>query len=104
MKKLNINITKAQILSFSVNLRDKAPDVTVSLGLFTEGGKKITDYEISTQAWLDENKFELPMEVIPLIIDTMKILERVVVKHARDGQKQLVATSDKPIDLSEVPF
>ena len=86
MKKLNINITKAQILSFNVELKEKKPEVSATIGLFTEGGKKITDYFISTSAWDDDNKFELPSNLIIPILAIMKELEVVVVNHCRNNQ------------------
>ena len=103
MKKLNINITKAQILSFRVELADGQPEVSCTIGLFTDGGKKISDYSVSTNSWQDENKFELPIELLPMIGDTMRILEGVVVRHAREGQLALKAPSPDDIALTEEP-
>ena len=91
MRKLNINITKAQIVSFSVQLKEDKPGVNASIGLFTDGGKQITDYSISTESWNEENKFELPQSVISPIIDIMKDLEKVVVKHCKESQLALIA-------------
>lgn len=89
MKKININITKAQILSFRVEIKEATPVVSATIGLFTAGGKNITDYSISTESWNDENKFELPATLITPIVEIMKQLEVIVVKHCNQNQKQL---------------
>ena len=89
MKKINIEITKAQILSFSVILNEKEPIVSATIGLLTDGGKKISDYTVSTQSWNDENKFELPVEIIQPILSIMQTLEGVVIKHCKDNQLRL---------------
>lgn len=91
MKKLNINITKAQIISFNVELKEKKPEVSATLGLFTKGGKKITEYSIYTTSWNDDNTFELPSNLIMPILTIMKELENVIVKHCKDSQLLLKA-------------
>ena len=93
MRKLNIEITKAQLLSFSVDFdfKDNKLDVGTTLALLTSGGKKITSYTISTSAWQDETKFVLPIECIPHIKHIAKALEEVAVKHCRDSQLALSA-------------
>jgi len=86
MKKLNINITKAQIISFNVELKENEPEASATIGLFTQGGKQITQYTISTNSWNDDNKFELPINMITPILSIMKELECVAVKHCKDSQ------------------
>lgn len=89
MKKLNINITKAQIVSFSVQLKEGEPQVSATIALITDGGKEISQYSISTYSWQEENKFELPVELIQPIVGIMRTLEGVVVKHCMGSQLQL---------------
>jgi len=130
MKRLDIQITKAALKSFSVELDEGKPKVSATISLLTEGGKQITEYTIHTSSWRDEDEFELPMECIGPIVIIARQLEAVVVRHCRDSQKALGATvegqdsealtevdeiedvvindiediDDKPIDLSEIPF
>jgi hypothetical protein len=126
MKKIDIQITKAALKSFSVELQDKKPVVSASIALLTEGGKVVTDYSISTDSWQDENKFELPMECIAPIVELARKLELVVTKHCRDSQLALPAkamtiediptveqaktetviedVNDEPINLDDIPF
>jgi hypothetical protein len=130
MKRLDIQITKATLTSFSVELEEGKPKVSATIGLLTEGGKPITTYSISTKTWNEEDQFDLPMECIGPILIIARQLEAVVVRHCRDSQKALSATvegqdsesltevdeiedvvindiediDDKPIDLSEIPF
>lgn len=91
MKKLNINITKAQIKSFRVELGEEYPNVSATIALLTDGGKEISDYSISTSSWSDDNKFELPVSMVGPIVSIMKDLEKIVVKHCMESQAQLEA-------------
>lgn len=120
MKKLEINITKAALKSFSVELKDGKPEVTASIALLTEGGKQITEYSIGTDSWQDDNKFELPVECVMPIVTLARQLEFVVTKHCRDSQlalpaytptfskdnpiEEVITEDDQPIDLSDLPF
>lgn len=128
MKKLDIAITKAQLVSFGVKLKDGRPEVDASIALMTEGGKQITTYSIYTDEWHSDS-FELPIEAMPLIGDLARVLEAVAVRHCRDGQLALPAPAktktavlkgfpnipdgtkvnvidvgDEPINLDEIPF
>ena len=110
MKKLEISITKAQLVSFGVNLDEEGlPVVGATVSLLTEGGKQMTTYTISTGAWTNKDKFDLPASAIQPIVDLSRILESVVVKHCRDSQKALPAKMPEPeleevIDVSNIPF
>jgi hypothetical protein len=112
MKKLSININKAQLKSYTVRLEDGKPIVEATIELLTDGGKSITTYSVSTNAWQEKDKFDLPTKAIMPIIELAEILESVVVGHCRDGQVGIEAISRKktkvvetqPIDLSEMPF
>ena len=93
MRKINIEITKAQLENFSVSFQedDKGfdnPMVSASLALLTEGGKKVSQYSISTNSWSD-NKFKLPIEMIPPIFKIAEQIEIVVTKHCRESQLAL---------------
>ncbi len=81
MKKLNITISKAQIVSFSVELQEDKPKVSATIALLTAGDNVISTYGISTDAWNDKNKFELPVSMVGPILEIMHDLEPIVVKH-----------------------
>ena len=100
MRKINIEITKAQIESFSVSLdpEKEQPQVSATIGLYTEHGKKITTYSIYTNAWSSEQKFELPLQMFNPIYEIAKQLEIVVVKHVREGQLALPAQTEEQND------
>ena len=93
MNQLDIQITKAQIASFSVELQENKPNITATITLLTEGGQPITNYTISTNHWQKNNQFELPINMIPPILKIMEELEYIVVKHCKEQQKQLVEGS-----------
>ena len=134
MKQLNINITKARLKSYTVELKEGKPVVSAIIDLLTEGGMEVTTYTVSTESWYsDKNKFDLPLQAIAPIIKLAKVLEDTVVDKCRDSQLALSAglptdpiqeadlealalpepkeaevvedeIDDKPIDLSEIPF
>ena len=67
MKKLDIAITKAQLQGFTVSLNeDGTPNVSASLALLTEGGKKITDYSASTYTYDETKRLNVPPEAYAL--------------------------------------
>lgn len=121
MKKLNISITKAQLVSFSVELKEGKPEVTATIALLTDGGKQVTTYSIGTDSWRSDTKFDLPVEIMPLIGDVARVLEAVAVRQCQDGQLALPAPGfpvkkkvsqpaiidagdNEPINLDEIPF
>lgn len=91
MKKINISITKAEIKSFQVELNEGKPEVSASIGLFSEGGKQISTYSISTDSWNKESKFDLPVELVAPIMSILSTLEKVLVNHINNSQKQIGA-------------
>lgn len=99
MKRLDIQITKAALQSFEVNLDGEKPKVSATIALLTEGGKKITDYTITTSSWREEDEFELPVECITPILVLARQLEVVVTQHCRDRQKALNAENETEEDL-----
>lgn len=101
MKKLNISITKAKLVRFTIEAKDNKPEVSVTLALQTEGGKTITTYTAETDAWQDKDKLELPIEAMPLIGDLARLLEAIAVRHCQDGQSALPATAPATAPESE---
>ena len=95
MEKIDISITTAQLKGFQTTFNEEGlPDVRASLGLFTEHGKEVSEYSITTNRW-SENKFDLPPEMIEPIMRMAKELERIVTKHCREGQCAL----PEPVDF-----
>ena len=89
MQSIDIQINKAVIESFSVELSDEIPKVSITIGLFTENGQKITTYSISTDNWNENNKFDLPMGMIKPILEIMKQLEVEATRHCKKDQLSL---------------
>lgn len=131
MKKLDINITKAQLKSYTVELKEGKPTINATIELLTAGGMSVTTYTVYTDSWSDKNKFELPLAAISPIVELAKVLEDAVVAKCRDSQmalgdgvdadpieaedlailtlpskvqEDIIDIDDKPIDLSEIPF
>lgn len=91
MKKLDISISKAQLVGFNVSFDDEAgtPEVSATIALLTEEKKHITNFVISTSSWNEETKFDLPIEMIVPIQKIAGALEHVIVEHIREGQLKL---------------
>lgn len=91
MKQLNINITKASLQSYTVELKEGKPVINATIQLMTEGGMQVTTYSVYTDGWNEQNKFELPLEAIKPIIELARILEDAVVVKCRDSQLALTS-------------
>jgi hypothetical protein len=106
MKKLNINITKAQLKSYTITLEDGKPVISATCELLTEGGKPVTTYTASTRKydWEATTNFELPLAAIGPIVELARILEEITVQNCRDSQMALESGADedpiKPEDLT----
>ena len=96
MRKIDVKITKAQIQSFSVELKEKEPVVSANIVLFTDGERAIANYQVTTEeySWNKESHFDLPVSAIPHIKSIMQILERVVAAHAQSSALELRAGGD----------
>lgn len=81
MRKLEIQISKAVLKSYSVNFKNDEISVDATIGLLTEGGKQITTYRIDTNSWRDEDKFDLPLSAYEPIKKIALLLEQVVTEH-----------------------
>lgn len=101
MKKLDISISKAQLMGFDVKLEDGMPVVSASIALMTEGGKIITSYSAGTEKWRSD-PLDLSVNALPLIGDLARMLEGAVVRHCRDSQMALPAPAPK--DEHKVDF
>jgi hypothetical protein len=85
MTPIDIQITKATIKSFTVDMADVTlPHVTATIALWSPNGKEISTFTISTYGW-HQMKIELPIQMISPIMDIAKQFERIVtnecVKH-----------------------
>lgn len=90
MRELKINITKAKIKSFNVELKDDLPEVSASIVLMTETGEQITTYQVSTLSYYSGiNKFDVPAKMIPPILKIAEQLEEIVTNHCNEHQKLL---------------
>jgi hypothetical protein len=82
MKDIQININKARIQNFSVELCDEGVDVFASIGLFM-GEKKISDFSISTKSYANNN-FTLDPTMVKSINIIAKQLENIVVQKCNE--------------------
>ena len=89
MQTIEIKISKAKIESFSVVLKDDFPVVSASIGLYTDEGKSITTYSISSDHWQEQLKFDLPIEMIEPIKEIGRRLEKIVSSHCQDHCNEL---------------
>jgi len=90
MQKLNIEITKAQLVGFHVTFNeDGIPQVSADISLLTEGAKEITQTHLSTDSYMKDKRFELPVGMHMPIQRIAGLLEGVIIEHLRDEQLKL---------------
>ena len=100
MEAINIEITKAKISSFNVELRDRKPVISATIKLMTNSGKEITTYTIATEHWQDHMKFDLPVEVVGPVLEIARQLEYIVAKHCQSSCKQLQVLEAEAVNES----
>ena len=89
MKKINIEINQAKILSYQIELEDDFPQISATIGLYA-GDKKITTFSLRTQNhYSDSIQFELPFELIQPIKEIAQHLETILIIEANKSLKQL---------------
>ena len=94
MKKIDININHAKLLSFSAMVGDETVDVSATLGLFS-GEKKISDFTITTQEYYSGVKFDLPIGMIEPIMTMAKQLEIIVIRECNSAMAELPAPKEE---------
>lgn len=97
MKKLNIEITNARILGYEVKFDEEGaePIVSVTVGLYTDGGKQITTYTVANKKyWGTGEPFTLPLAAATPILGVAAVLEQVVTQHCKDAQKVIEASNE----------
>lgn len=87
MKTLEINITKAKIAAFDVELREEKVSVRATIQLYTKGMKPITTYSISSDGYNKDHRFDLMPSIVNPILSIAQQLEEVVVRHCENAQK-----------------
>ena len=93
MSKIDIQINKAKIASYNVDLHDDEtmPDVTAQIELFS-GEQAVSKFTLTTKAWYgDAVKFEIPANLIDPIVSISKQLETILVRECNKQFKQLPA-------------
>ena len=93
MKKIEIKINEAKILSFEVKLKDEMPDVCATIGLFA-GDKQISSFSLRTESYYgDSVKFDLPLSFISPIKELAEKFEEVLANEC--GKQFLKLPSPK---------
>lgn len=87
MRDISINITKARIKSFSVELEDEKPVITASIALLTAGNEAIATYTISTASWTQESRrFSVNPGMVDSLLTMAHELEQVVTENCKQRQ------------------
>ena len=89
MRDININVNKARILSYEVELGEDKPEVCATIGLFAND-KKISQFSLRTQDYYGNSmKFELPLKLIKSLKIMADQLEEILVKECNKELPQL---------------
>lgn len=87
MKKIDIQINRAEILSYEVSLKDTEVDVSATIGLFA-GKNKISTFTLGTKSWDDKN-FDLPIQLVEPIREIAQELENILIKECSSALGEL---------------
>lgn len=80
MKEIDININKAKILSYNVELCDEMPRVSATIGLYS-GEKQVSTFSLRTESYYSNSiVFEVPSGMIPPILKIADELEAILAK------------------------
>jgi hypothetical protein len=90
MQTLNININKARITGFQINLDEEKPGITATIELLTTTGKPITSYSLSSRSWSPDH-FDIPIEMVGPILIIARQLEKIVTDKCQTTALQLEA-------------
>ena len=89
MQDIKIDINKARILSYSVELNEDKPEISATIGLFS-GDKKISSFSLRTQQYYSESiQFELPVKMINSIKKIAEQLEEILTIECNKNFPQL---------------
>ena len=82
MKKINIQINQAKLLSYEVDLLlEEEVQIRAVIGLFA-GTKQISTFTLSTQSYYSNNiKFDIPIGMVEPIKKIAKELETILVRE-----------------------
>lgn len=113
MRDIDIQIKKARLIGFAVDFKedDSIPTVRATLGLYTENGKKISDFTISND-WYG-SKVDFPAEILRGINDMASIIEKVAHNKCNgeigllgskitEKKKKVIVQED--IRIEDIPF
>ena len=94
-KKIDIHITKGKLEVFTIYLQeDNAPDISATIGLYTDGDKKITSFNVDTRNYYGDNKIELPLGTLPAIQKIAEEIELATIRKCREHQLALPANNE----------
>ena len=86
MREININITKAKIKGFNVDMRENAdPIISVTIGLISDAGDEVTTYTISS--YYGNNNFDIPPSLTAPIIKMLGEFEVIAAEHCNNRMK-----------------
>jgi hypothetical protein len=92
MRNIDIQITKSRLENYHVTFdKDDKINISCTIGLYTDAMKKISEYSLSTNAWNNDNKFEMPISVRHPIKKIGEALEIVATLKCREGQLALTS-------------
>jgi hypothetical protein len=98
MKKIDININKAELQRVTLVYQEKKLEVTASINLYA-GDKKITSFEIGTESWRDDN-FNVPPSCIISATSIRQALEPIIVAKCLASLKQLPETATNEVEVT----
>jgi len=90
MKKIDIQINNAKLLSYNVELKEDKPEIVATIGLFA-GAKQISKFSLTTHTWYSDSiAFEVPVRMIKTIKKMAAELEDILILKCSQSMGELM--------------
>lgn len=80
INQVDIKITRAEVTSVRIGLKDGEWQMTISGRLMSETGQEVTDFTYATESWNDVSKIDFPIEALGPARELIMIAEPVIIK------------------------
>ena len=88
-KKIDIQISYGKLEQFTIYISDDLPKLSATIGLYTNGGAKITSFSVDTRSYYGDNQIDLPMGIDREILKIAEEIEIATIRKCREGQLAL---------------
>lgn len=89
INEVDIRITRADITSVSIGLKEGEWQLFISGNLVSETGQEVTSFSYSSEAWNDKTKIEVPMSVSGIGAALFQIVQPIIIEKIQGHFRSL---------------